>query len=380
MNLLKINIKGKRIESFIKRLIDANIDLINIEYISYNEINVLIYRKDYNKLKKIKTIYKIKIVKKYGFIHIKEIINKNIILIISGIIGCFFLFILSNIIFNVKVIHNNEELRNTLYSELENHGIKKHKLKKNKKEIERIKEKILEEYKDKIEWLEIENIGTTYIIRVEERIIPNIINDNTPRHLVAKKNTIIRHIEAKNGSVERLRGEYVKKGDIIISGEIKLNENIKSYVHADGKVYGEVWYNLKIDYPYVYQEEKKTNKNSTSLDFTFLNKLNNLIGTKYRYQKTKEIFRITSNLLPIYLSINENEEIDKIDYILTCDQASDKAVKKGQNQISKRLKENEYIFLTKILSSKCEINKASLEIFYAVVEDVTDYQIVKQNS
>lgn len=374
MNKLKISIKGRRIESFIKRLMNANISLIDIEYISHNEINVLIYQKDYQKLRKLKTIYKIKIIKKYGVNALKEIIKKNTLILITLLIGIILLILLSNTIFSIKVIHNNEELRNLLYQELDEYGIKEHTLRKSKKEIERIKTEILKEYKDKLEWLEIERIGTSYIIRVEERIIPDINIDTTPRHVVAKKNAVIRNIEAKNGNVERQRGEYVTKGSVIISGEIKLNENIKDVIHADGTVYGEVWYTVDLEYPYVYQEEIKTDETSLSLDFIFLSKNKKIRGKNYKYQKVNEKFKITSNILPIYLSLNENTKINKIDYILTCDQASNKALEKGLKQINSHLKENEYIIESKILSSSCDVDRVNLKVFYTVMENITDYQ------
>ena len=40
---IKLNVKGKNIERFIKRLKTNNIDLLKIEYIKYDEINIIIY-------------------------------------------------------------------------------------------------------------------------------------------------------------------------------------------------------------------------------------------------------------------------------------------------------------------------------------------------
>lgn len=376
MNNLKINIQGKRIESFIKRLIDNNIDLINIEYISYKEINILIPKKDYQKLKKIKTIYKIKIIRKYGIDNIKDIIKVNRILILFIILGLLLLLFLSKVIFNVKVVHNDESLRNLLYQELEQYGIKEHSFKKKKKEIVDIKNKILREYKDKIEWLEIEDIGTSYIIRVEERIIPKIISDNTPRNIVAKKNAIIKNIDAIKGNIEKLRGEYIKKGDIVISGIIKLNENIKESIHAEGKIYGEVWYTLDVSYPYVYQEEKETNTYSNVLSFNFLSKEITFYGKRFKYENQKEKIKFNSTILPIYLSLKEINEIKRIDYILTCDQAINKAIEKSEKIIKSKLKSDEYIINNKIIDTECDKDKANIKTFYAVLENITDYQII----
>lgn len=376
MNRLKINIKGKRIESFLSRLLKLNIELYNIEYISYQEINIIIDKKDYGRIKKIKTSYKIKIINKYGLIKIKEQALKNKFIIIFILIGIILLFFLSNIIFSIKVIHNDEDLRNLIYQELNEHGIKIHHFKKERKELENIKEKILEEHKDKIEWLEIEEIGTSYIIRVEARIIPKLEDTKENRDIIARKNAVIRKIEAKNGSIIRQRGEYINKGDIIISGSIKLNDNVMGLTHAEGVVLGEVWYTLDITYPYVYQEDKLTNEKTTNIEFNLLSNRFNLLGKKYKYRKTIKEYKITSTILPINITISKNRKLNKIDYVLTCDQAINKATEKGTAQINESLKNNEYILNSKILETNCSITGASIKVFYAVLEDITDYQVI----
>lgn len=376
MDKLKVNIRGRHIENFINRLIKLNIELIDIEYVSYQEINIIIYKKDYKLIKKNKTIYEIKIIQRIGVINVLEKIKNNKIILIFILLGFIILLLLSKMIFSVKVVHNNEDLRNLLYQELKEHDIKKYSFKKNRSQLEKIKQNVLKEYKDKIEWLEIENIGTSYIIRVEERIIPKTDSDIMPRSIVAKKNAVIKSIKAKTGNVERLRGEYVKQGDVIINGNIIFNDEIKGLVKAEGSVYGEVWYTLEITYPYVYQEEKYTNNMTTNLSFKFLNKNYIIFGKKFKYKDTISKKILSLNFLPIYLSIEKNKEKEKIDYVLTCDQAYNKALEKGQKQIESKLGDDEYLISSNVLSSSCEVDKVVLNVFYTVYENITDYQII----
>ena len=67
-NRVKLNIKGKNIERFIKRLRANGIDLLNITYLNYHEVNIVIYKKDYDKLIELKTIYDVTMVDIYGII------------------------------------------------------------------------------------------------------------------------------------------------------------------------------------------------------------------------------------------------------------------------------------------------------------------------
>jgi len=45
-------------------------------------------------------------------------------------------------------------------------------------------------------------------------------------------------VESSNGQIIRGQNDYVKKGDIIISGYISLNGSVKETVSSLGNVYG----------------------------------------------------------------------------------------------------------------------------------------------
>ena len=192
-NTIKIKIKGKNIERFLKRLISLEIDLLEIEYIKYNEINIKVYKKELKKIEEIKTIYDITIIDIYGIDR-----TKNKYIIISIIISFLFILYLSNTIFSISVIHNDSKLRDLIIEELRDNNIRVYGFKQNYKYINKVKENILKKHKDKIEWLEIENIGTKYIVRVEERKINNLKDIDKPRNLIAKKNGLIKKIIANN--------------------------------------------------------------------------------------------------------------------------------------------------------------------------------------
>ena len=144
-------------------LIQNKIEILELENISSHEINILIYKDDYQKIKKIKSIYELKVIKYKGLIALKRNLNVNKLLIIVAVCSIIFLFLLSNVIFSVKVIHTDKNIQNLILEELSDYGVEVHKFKKSTSEIEQIKNKILEKYKDQIEWLEIENYGTSYI-------------------------------------------------------------------------------------------------------------------------------------------------------------------------------------------------------------------------
>ena len=375
---IKINVKGKNIERFIKRLKTNNIDLLKIEYIKYNEINIIIYKKDYEKILDIKSIYDVNITNFYGVIKFKQIfsIYKHIILFI--VLGIAILLFLSNIIFHVEIIHNDKDLRNLIINELENYDIKKYKFKKNYTEIQNIKNDILNKYQDKIEWLEIEESGTSYIVRVEPRIIPNNEVNYEKQNIVANKSAIIKKIITKSGEVVKNINSYVNKGDIIISGNIYLNDELKDTIKADGTVYGEVWYNVKVEYPYVYSEIKEKNNFQDVYVLKLFNKEIEFTFNKFKEKKKEEITILKHNLLPISLVEQHQQEIETISLLLTSEEANDKAITEAIKKMNEKLTGEEKIINYKILNSSVEEDKVIVEVFFTVYEDITDYSKIEE--
>ena len=375
---IKLNVKGKNIERFIKRLKSNNIDLLKIEYIKYNEINIIIYKKDYEKLLELKTIYDVNIKDIYGIIKVREVINIYKYLILFIAIGIMLLIFLSNVIFNVEVIHNDKNLRNLIINELENYNIKKYKLKKNYDEIQAIKNDILTKYQDKIEWLEIEEQGTSYIIRVEPRIIPNNEVSYEKQNVVAGKSAVIKKIIAKSGEVVKELNTYVNKGDIIISGYIYLNEEVKDTVKADGIVYGEVWYNVKVEYPYIYSEIKEKNNYQNVYVLKIFDKEFEFTFNKFKDKKIEENIILQNNILPIYLVKQRQQELETISLLLTSEEAKDKAIEEAIKKMNEKLDGDEKIIDYKVLNFNVEEDKVILDVFFTVYENITGYSKIEE--
>ena len=163
---IRVKITGRKVEYFLKKLMISKIELLDIKLVNHKELILLIYKKDYDRLLELKSIYEIDIIGYKGFLKVKKLININKILIVFIFLGLALLITLSNIIFSVEVIHNDKDIREMLTKELSNYNIKPKKFKKSFEQIEKIKKEILEKYRDKIEWLEIENIGTKYIVKL----------------------------------------------------------------------------------------------------------------------------------------------------------------------------------------------------------------------
>lgn len=377
---IKIKVTGRNINNFLKRLINNNINIEKVIPISHKEIDLIINYQDLDKVLKLKTIYNIKIVRYYGKLRIIKRIKKDIFILSSLLISLLLIYTLSNVIFKVEVIHSNKNIIKLVTKELEDNGIKKYKFVKNYQEIEKIKNKILEENKDTLEWLEIIREGTKYTIRVEERIINNKLKDNKIYNIVASKNAVIKNIYAESGEKIRSINTYVKKGDIIISSDITLPNNEKISKTASGKVQGEVWYNINIEYPYQYHEIKYTGNKKKVLVLNLLNKRISLFDFhKYKTFNRNIKYIFNNNITPISLIYEDEYETNIINEVYDYNTAREKAITKAKEKILEKYPNIKDITNIKIIKEEDKKNKISLNLFVTCLEDITEYQEVDNN-
>jgi stage IV sporulation protein len=377
---IKIKVTGRNINNFLKRLINNNINIEKVIPISHKEIDLIINYQDLDKVLKLKTIYNIKIVRYYGKLRIIKRIKKDIFILSSLLISLLLIYTLSNIIFKVEVIHSNKNIIKLVTKELEDNGIKKYKFVKNYQEIEKIKKKILEENKDTLEWLEIIREGTKYTIRVEERIINNKPKDNKIYNIVASKNAVIKNIYAESGEKVRSINTYVKKGDIIISSDITLPNNEKIPKTASGKVQGEVWYNINIEYPYQYHEIKYTGNKKKVLVLNLLNKRISFFDFhKYKTFNRNIKYIFNNNITPISLIYEDEYETNIINEVYDYNTAREKAITKAKDKMLEKYPNIKDITNIKIIKEEDKKNKISLNLFVTCLEDITEYQEVDNN-
>lgn len=377
---IKIKVTGRNINNFLRRLINNNINIEKVIPISYKEIDLIIDYQDLEQVLKLKTIYNIKIVRYYGKLRVIKRIKKDIFILLSLLIGLLLIYTLSNVIFKVEVIHSNNNIIKLVTKELEDNGIKKYKFAKSYQDVEKIKKKILEDNKDTLEWLEIIREGTKYTVRVEERIINNKPKDNKIYNIVASKNAVIKNIYAESGEKVRSTNTYVKKGDIVISSDITLPNNEKISKTASGKISGEVWYSINIEYPYQYHEEKYTGNKKKVLVLNLLNKRISFFDFhKYKTFNRNIKYIFNNNVTPISLTYEDEYETNIINEVYDFDTAKEKGIAKAKEKLLEKYPNIEEVSDVKIINEEDKETKISLNLFVTCLEDITEYQEVDNN-
>ena len=357
-NFILISVKNN-IKRFISKCNKYNIELYDIRYIDKDNIIVKINKNDFKNIKTYNYYSEINIYKKLGLDGFKHKIYTLKYYIIIFILGIILIYFISNIILKINVIHSNKKIRELIYEELNNNGIRKYSYKKNFQTLETIKNKILDNNKDKLEWISITNVGMTYVIRVEERIIDNIIEKDKYCNVISTKEASIKKIYSDAGEILINPNDIVKKDDILISGNITLNEENKGFVCASGKVYGNVWYNTNITLKRKYL--KKEYKNKKRLNIVINNKI--LRNNKYLLFDKKYI--LNNKFIKIYKELEYKEK----EYTYTEKESINKALKEIDKKFKTKINDGK-IINKKITNKTINNNEVSLSVFVITEENI----------
>lgn len=335
----------------------------------YNEYFVLDV--SYDDYLYIRRRYKCHIVKYYGKKNIVNIYENNKYVLLSLIISFMLLFLLCNTIFDIKINSDDKDIVNVINDSLKDNGIDVYKRKVSFDKLNNIKNKILEDNKDTLEWIEIREKGCIYYIDVTPRVKSNNNVDNSlPSDIVAEKDGVIKHIVVHRGSKIIDNGDYVKKGDILISGNIIKNENVIDKVHSEGVIYAETWKTVNISIPfkridYVY---KKT------INHYYLDIFGHKFTISGKYDSDNTINKKSIVLDKPYLFFKLYKEEKKIyDYnevILNKEEAYNEALNRSIDVINKKLSSDEYIISKKVLKKEVKRSKINLEVFFKVYEKI----------
>lgn len=374
-NKVLIEVSGTNPQKFILKLNANKVDLLDINKVDEKKYKILIKYEELKKIKKLNTIYKIKILDYYGIVKFRYLLFKFYHVIIILFLGIMCLYLLSNVIFNVEVVTNDSNMKKRLENTLNELKISKFHLKRNYDYLQKVKEKILKDYSNEIEWIEINDYGTKYIVKYEPKIVSDKDKKSSYKNIVAKKNAIILSVYASSGNIVKEKNSYVEKGEVIISSDVYLNSEKKDKVPVVGKVYGEVWYETKVVYPFNYFEQQKTGKKNNYFRIKFLKKKIDVFKFKSFDDKIdieSKIFK--NNLIPFGLYKVVEEEVKTKTGMNVIEELRLLAVNYAYEKLEDSLKEDEYIINSKILESNIISQGIEMKLFFSVAEDIGIYQ------
>ena len=279
-------------------------------------------------------------------------------------------------IFKIEIKTNNKEIYEMVNESLKENNIKVFTLKKRHKSVEKIVEKILQENEKDIEWLEIVYDGLKMKVLVTEKIKFNSEVEYKHCNVVASSSGKIISMNVYKGDVLKEVNDYVNKGDILISGEITHNEEVKDILCAKGEVYGEVWYKIKVSVPFVEEYKEYTGKNRYNFQIKTNNQKFKIFKDRLKSyeEKYENIYKLNDFEINF---VKEKEYIIK-NKKLSEEEAYEKAFKDGVDKIQNNLSKDEEILVKKVLKKSIFDSTIYLELFVVTKEEIGEVEIVEE--
>lgn len=346
---LKIIEYGKFSERFFNLCKFKNIQLWGIEKLN-ETYECYIKLKDFYKLKSIckKTFVKVKIIERKGFPFFVEKIKKRKSYCVGFICFVIAIYISSLYVWSIQIDGNKRITDDLVLNHLKKQNVV---LGTSKKMIdcEMLVKSFRQEFEE-IAWGSVYLDGTNLCIKIKENLVSesfSVENDQI-NDIVAKSNGKITEIITRSGIPKVKIGDFVNKGDLLITGVISvMNDNkeivSENYVSADGDILAETIidyadkidsshfikiYDKKCDYKILFQLNNKLielgfNDKGKNYSETHMEVLSLLaIKSNYNYQLQEKIY-----------TMYEREEILKRNFEWFCNELRNAGVTILENNL-----------------------------------------------
>lgn len=305
-----IEIEGDMLEKFLN-LANANkVFIWDAKKLNKDTLEFKVGIKEIINIRKIakKTKTSVKIMKRKGFIFLYKRLIRNKSFLIGAILFVLIQMISSCIIWDIKIIGNNEIPLERIVRDLEILGVKngvfKHKI--DQKHV--VNNLILEN--PKIAWVGMQIKGSKIFVTIVEKDKVPKLDDDEFCDIVALKGGIIDDILVLDGEGLVSKGEMVRKGQILISGMIKEDEKVIRLAQAKGEVRARIFHNKKIDVPLIQIKKVETGLTSKITKLKVDNyeipiKRNGQVFDNYRLETERKTILRWRNKKPIIELITE---------------------------------------------------------------------------
>lgn len=166
-----------------------------------------------------------------------------------GIIAFVVTFIyLNQRILNLEVMGTKYNLNSQIINKLKEYDVHFMNLKLNNEQLEQLKIKLQNDFKDEIDWLNIYQKGQTFFVEYTNKKNSEVSTKDF-RTIVACKNSVIKQFQIQSGYIVSNIHQYVEKGDILVSNALVSTFDETIMLYPAGKIYGYTWYDIEKSLP-----------------------------------------------------------------------------------------------------------------------------------
>ena len=373
---VKVQVNGRGAARFINRLLEQKVLVWDVKTMGTETVVF------YMKLEEIRTLRvaarksecKVTFLERKGAPFFGKKLMKYSGLLVGLALFCSIIFILSNVIWGIEIKGASPATEHEVRKALEEMDIKVGKLQFGLDQMEDI-QKDLSERVPAITWIGVQLKGTTFEFQVVEKKQPKEEGNESYMNLVAAKNaTIVQPmVERGQGMVEK--NQYVRKGEILVSGFIGREDN-KKFVGAKGKVMAETWYKTTVAVPlktnlFVYNGDSKTKYSVKFGDFEMpVWGFGDHGFPEYEMEEDRKTFRFFGLEVPISFHKKNYLSKEKAVRVYTEKEAVIQAEKMARQDVLKLAPDDAAIIEEKILHKRSYNGKVKMTIHYQVLENI----------
>ncbi len=265
---LRIRVEGYFAERFLNACRYRGIYLWGLRSVpGAYEMNITI--RGFKELKPIirKTGTKVVILKKFGLPFYLYRYRKRKIFFAGAFLFVFLVFWMSMYIWNIDITGNHARTDETILSFLKTRSVE-NGMPKSKVDCQRIVKDIRKEYDDVI-WVSASVKGTRLMIKIRENEDSKDITASQdskseyefPKDIIADRDCLLESAIVRKGVLTAKIGEKVKKGDVLVSGQVPVNNDAGEatayqYHISDADLIGRTSLKYEDSYDHMYIEKK----------------------------------------------------------------------------------------------------------------------------
>ncbi|WP_407268441.1 sporulation protein YqfD [Radiobacillus sp. PE A8.2] len=354
--------------------------------------------KDLSKIRGLrrKTTYKLAFKNKKGLPFLSNKLWLRKPLLAGLLISILFVVLLSNIVWDVTIKGVHPELEQQINKQLVSYGIEPGAFKFHIKTPGEIQQQLLTDIPELL-WVGVSEKGTTYQLEGVEKTMVSEPEKQGPSNLVASKKGVIVDMFVSKGRPMVKINQLVNKGDMLVSGNLSANQEVKQedeedqepqkeqhYVHADGEVIATTWYKLTIEVPLDANYDVLTGKNKKKY-FIKIGPLSIPIwGFTNPDYKEKQVethekpFYFLQWKLPVYFTSENVQEKRTVEEKRNQEKATTIAISQAEKQLRAELGKDAEISFQKVLHESIDNGKVNLILYFKVLENIAKNQPISQ--
>ena len=192
---------------------------------------------------------------------------------------------------------------------------------------------------------------------------------------MAAKSGIINDIKVEQGEVLVNINDYVNEGDILVTGVINYNEEMKRTTCASGEIYATTWYTVDVKIPFEYSEYVETGKKKYNI--VWENDGNKKQILRERFDSYNSYLKNILKIFDFNLYVETEMETKKITKTYTEDEALEVGINKAIENVLIKLGEKDEIIDKKVLKKVVNNSTMDIEVFVIVKELIsTEEEII----